>query len=269
MRYLLLLSLWLIMPGSVTAKQPAMTPHNATYKIKMISKTSGSQIINVSGHMDFNNIADCEAWITNHTFDLVYEYADAPAAHINSNFSTYELKDGSRFDFSSRRKRNGQLQQELRGTATPNADRSGLATFSAPDGLNYDLPSNFFFPMAHTIKLISLLESDQKIFHAPVFDGSDEDGPFEVNAFIGGSKPANEELQSSDKIDNSLINSPGHNIRMAFFPLNNNNEEAEYEMSLVLHENGVISDIIVDYKSFSVSQTLQTLEKNDYENCKK
>ena len=61
----------------------SLVPHKAVYEIKMISRRSSAQILNISGQMLFNGNTTCEAWTTDHKFKLLYEYADAPAMNIH------------------------------------------------------------------------------------------------------------------------------------------------------------------------------------------
>ena len=56
-------------------------------------------------------------------------------------------------------------------------------------------------------------------------------------------------------------------MRLAFFPLNNEEAISDYEMTLVFHKNSVISDMVIDYDDFSVSQKLIALEPVS-EGCK-
>jgi len=46
-----------------------------------------------------------------------------------------------------------------------------------------------------------------------------------------------------------------------------NGTEADYEMDVIFHENGIISDMFIEYKDFSVTQKLVALEKIKKENC--
>ena len=48
--------------------------------------------------------------------------------------------------------------------------------------------------------------------------------------------------------------------RWTAFPLHSESEVADYEMSIVFHENGVISDMFIEYDDFSVRQKLLALE---------
>lgn len=245
----------------------ALAAHKALYNIEMTSKRSSSQVLNIHGQMYFSLQPSCEAWSTNHRFNLYYEYADSPPMQISSDFTTYEPLDGKSFDFNSRRKRDGEMYQELRGTAM--RDEAGLAhvTYTTPEGLTFDMPKGGLFPMAHTAAMMDSIRAGNKVFNAVVFDGSDEEGPIEINTIVNKPMSIPAALTTTPAIDSTLVSSPAHKVRMAFFPINDDNPAADYEMDVVLHDNGVISDMNVDYGEFSVSQKLVALEKVNTPTC--
>jgi len=261
------------MPSQVWAVEGALhdklAPHKALYNIKMISRSSASQILNISGQMFYEWRTGCEAWTTDHRFNLFYEYADSPPIRITSDFSTYETFDGKSFDYSSRRKRNGDMYQEIRGRAEMRTDQGGEAIYSKPEGLVFDLEPEMLFPMSHSLGILQRAAAGDKFYSARIFDGSDEEGPVEVNTFIGSPVAADNIVQAQDGIDGALLASPAWNVRMAFFPLIENTEDAEYEMDVVFHENGVISDMVVEYRDFAVTQKLAALEVLTPEDCEK
>lgn len=244
-----------------------LAPHKALYDINLVATRSGSQILNISGKMFYEWKPTCEAWVTDHRFNLHYEYADSPAMNITSDFSTFEEFDGDDFNFSSRRKRDGDLYQELRGYAEMEDEESGLATFSKPEGLSYTLTPGTYFPMRHTVEMIRNAKAGKKFFTASVFDGSDEEGPVEINAFIGQPVNAMTVVSASPNLDMSLVNTPAWKVRMAVFPETDPSATADYEMSMIFHENGVISDMLIEYDDFSVTQKLVALEKMDFDSC--
>lgn len=241
-----------------SAQAPQAVPHRAIYEVDMVASRSGSQIIDIHGKMFYEWGVACDAWVTNHRFNLVYEYADSPGMRISSDFATYESKDNQAFSFSSRRARNGELYEDLRGHSTAKE-----AVFTSPDTLKFELPANIMFPTAHTLRMIEEIKKGSKFFSATVFDGSDEEGPIEINTVIGGKVNPMKSLKPSDRLDMSLLNTPAYKVRMAVFPLKSDEEESDYEMSLVFHENGIISDMTIDYDHFSVRQKLVALEKMD------
>jgi hypothetical protein len=247
--------------------RPELAPHKALYDIRMVSRHSGADVLNISGQMLFEAKMTCDAWTTDHHFKLLYEYADSPPMKIASDFTTYEPFTGTDFDFTSRRERNGEVFEELRGHATRNPGGTGKAVYSMPEGLEFDLPAGSLFPIAHTAAVVTHMQSGEKIFSASVFDGSDQEGPVEINAIVGKPVTDTKSIVSGKTIDAALLKSPAHNVRMAFFPLNKPEPEADYEMNVLLHDNGVISDMLIDYGDFSVTQKLMALEKLEKPVC--
>lgn len=234
--------------------------HKALYDIGMVSKKSGSQILNISGDMYFEWRQECEAWSTDNRFNLYYDYVDSPRVKVSSDFSTYETFDGRSLDFTSRRTSNGDLDEELRGRAEKDGTEQGRAVYTIPDGLSFDLKKGYLFPMAHTLELMKRIGKGEKFFSAVVFDGSDRDGPVEINTFIGSRVTADESGEASPTLDAALLQSPAWKVRMAFFPLQEPESDAEYEIDFIIHENGVISAMTIEYRDFSIAQTLKALE---------
>jgi hypothetical protein len=245
-----------------------LKPHKALYDINLVATRSGSQVINISGKMFYEWKPTCDAWITDHRFNLFYEYADSPGMKITSDFSTFETYNGESFNFSARRKQDNNLYEELRGAATI-ADKGGSANYTMPEDLKFELKKDYIFPMAHTVEMIRHAKENKKFFSAVVFDGSDDEGPVEINTFIGKKADPLKNIKVSKELDMDLLKSPAWNVRMAVFPTLNDEATSDYEMSMVFHENGVISDMLVEYDDFSVTQKLVALEPIEDASCGK
>lgn len=250
----------------------AIQPHRALYEVSLKSANSGGQLIDIRGKMFFEWKKTCESWTTDHKSSLVYEYADGTSSRINSDFASYETLDGKNLNFSSRRENNGVPFEEFRGHASLQTNADGDATFSIPDNVNFKLPKNTFFPMQHTYEILKRAESGEKFFNATLFDGSDDQGPQQVNVFIGDKADPVRSLHMNKNIDQSLLSSPAHSMRLAFFSPEDAADSkepgaAEYEMDLTALDNGVVSDIEIIYDTFTISQKLVALEKIDMPAC--
>lgn len=243
----------------------SLEPHKALYEIKLAGAHSGSQILNISGQMFYEWQPVCDAWVTNHSFNLLYEYADSAPLRITSNFSTYESFDGESFNFTSQRKSDGEIFEEIRGSATIVSGQPGSAKYTMPEGLEFELPAGTIFPIAHTIAVAEKLKSGEKFYNTTIFDGSDADGPVQVNSFMG--KPVEVSIAESEILDQKLLSSKAHSVRLAFFPLKAHEAQSDYEMDLAFHKNSLISDMIIEYDDFSVSQKLVALEPVEH-GCK-
>ena len=238
----------------------SLAPHRALYEIDLVSKRSGAQILNVDGEMMYEWQPACEGWNTQHRFQLFYEYTDSPAAQISSDFSTFEGFDGKSINFSSRRKSDNILLDQYRGYAALNEDQSAAVTYSIPSDLSHDLPVGTLFPTQHTIQMVKAIQEGKKFFNATVFDGSDETGAVQVNSFIGAPAPAST-IQNSKDINADLLQSAAYKLRLAFFPESREEPTPEYEMDMLLHDNGVIREMLIQYDDFSVRQTLKALKR--------
>lgn len=251
------------------ASKAGLAPHKALYEIKLLTNKSSAQFVNLSGQMYYEWQSSCEAWVSNHRFNLTYEYADAPAMRITSDFSTYESFDGKTMNYTSQRKRDGHIFEEIRGLAKVSENqRESKAEYTIPEDLEFQLPEDTKFPMSHTLAVLEKINSGQKFYRTTIFDGSDKDGPLQVTSFIGKPVEKGDIIKVSTGMDEELLNSPAWNMRLAFFPMNSPDAASDYEMSVVFHENGLISDVVIDYKDFSVSQKLVALEKLT-DNCGK
>lgn len=121
--------------------------------------------------------------------------------------------------------------------------------------------------MGHSLGLMKSIKEGKKFYNATIFDGSDDEGPVNINAFIGKQINEVKDVEESEDIDKTLLKLPAHEVQLAFFPLNNEVETSDYEMNIVFHENGVISRMLVKYEDFSVLQTLKALETTEGKGC--
>lgn len=244
-----------------------LAAHKAIYDVRLATRTSDSQVLNISGKMYFEWKPGCDAWTTDHRFNLDYEYADSPPMKVSSDFSTYEPFDGKSLNFTARRSRDGALFQELRGKAEIGTNGAGEAVYTMPEDLAFDLPKGILFPSGHTIALLKAIHDGKKFLSATTFDGSDEDGPVEINTFVGKETPAPAQIDAAPEIDAALLKTKSWTIRMAFFPLSQPDAGADYEMTARFHENGIITDMDVEYHDFSVTQKLVALESVKTKAC--
>ena len=247
--------------------------HKALYSFRMVSATPGAGLDDVTGKMYFEQDATCDAWTTEHRMNIVYQYAEADAVTDADRYTAFETKDGQQFSFNADGQENGETTDQLRGSVekNPGGDSTAKAIYSRPDGTVYDLPSGYFLPTAHTMEIIRRARAGDHFFSAVMFDGTDADGPVEVGTFIG-KKATAEELKkiavSDKKIDVALMTPDAWHVRMAIFPLKEETESLPaYEMEIILHDNGVISHALVDYKAFVVEQNLTALEKIPDKKC--
>lgn len=250
-----------------------IVPHKALYRLKLTALHAGSPITEIGGEMYFKWEDVCDAWSTDHRFKIEYYYTDRPSVTVTNHFVAWEDKAGDRMHFLSEGYTDGVLDQKNRGEAIRQEDGSGIADYREPVGMSHRLPKGFYFPADHTIETIRQAMAGNSFFHAVMFDGTDDEGPSEINAFIDQTQtPLRVKELYDDKsgIDQSLLTGQYWDTRLAFFPLEATPESSvmpDYEMRVRLHENGVVSDIVVEYDKFSVRQELVALSELPETGC--
>ncbi|GIK99298.1 MAG: hypothetical protein BroJett029_35070 [Alphaproteobacteria bacterium] len=236
-----------------------VTPHRAIYQMTLLSSRGGSDIADVNGTMQFEWKDACDGWAIDQRSLMTFLYNTGEEVDLGWSLVSWESKDGLRYRFYVRKYQNGELYEELRGDAKLDGPgKGGVAQYSLPEPRKIHLPAGTLFATAHSLKLLELAESGGQFLWATVFDGSDEEGLFGVNAIVSDRREAE---GVSDPRSPLLVAGPSWHVALAFFAATGQGAEPEHEQSLRLHANGVTEDLVLDYGDFTVSATLQKIEK--------
>lgn len=253
----------------LTAAAPSLaveiTPHRAIYDMALLSSGGSSDIADVHGTMQFEWKDSCDGWSVDQRSLMTFLYNSGDQVDLGWNLVSWESKDGQRYRFYVRKFQNGELYEELRGDARLDGPgKGGVAEYTLPEPRKVHLPAGTMFATAHSLKLLELAEAGERFLWATVFDGSDAEGLFGVNAVITG---RHEPEGVADTRSPLLIAGPSWHVGLAFFAAAGQGAEPEHEQSLRLHGNGVVEDLMLDYGDFRVTATLQKLEKLPPADC--
>lgn len=244
---------------------PQMMLHKALYDVQLTSARNGAQISDIQGQMYFEWDRTCDAWVTDHRSTLTYLYTDGNAARITTDYVTYESLDGTSLSFTSKRAKNGMVYESYRGSVDLSDGQEAVVMYQEPDFLDeVRVPKDAQFPMRHTLSLLQKAASGARFYDSVIFDGSDDTGPQNVNIFIGDTKQVPDVAGVEDR---DLLGDKAWPLRLAFFPLDDDITVADYEMDLITHDNGVVSDALIEYPDFTVSQKLTAIEKLPEPEC--
>lgn len=244
--------------ATMAAAMPAeLAPHRASYRMALSSSRSGSGMANASGSWNYQFTDSCDGWVTEFRLSITYSYSEGGQVETSTDFLGWESKDGLIYRFRVRQARDGQVTEEVEGTAKLNGQgQGGIARYTRPASHTLKLPKGTLFPTAHTIRLIDTAAKGGRSLVRPLFDGQGDEGPFDTSAQIGRAVTAAQPALLSSP----LLDSPVWPMRMAFFPNGSTDPLPEFEMSLTYHPNGVAEDIEQIFKTFSLRGKLESLE---------
>jgi hypothetical protein len=199
----------------------------------------------------------CDGWTVEQRYRLKMAYAESQDVSISSNFVTWESKDGLRYRFNQKETRNGTDNDEIRGTAKLDGpDKGGAVEFEKPQPKSLKLPPGVLFPSSHTIFLIDKAKAGENFISRQLFDGATVENAVLVSAVIGAKVEPDEESAKKSP----LLNRPGWRVRLAFFPADQKAEKPDYELGMLLLDNGVSRDMVIDYGDYSIRAKLDDIE---------
>lgn len=242
--------------GAEAAVAVDLASHRATYRMGLSASRSGSGMANANGAWTYQFIDACDGWITEFRLVITYAYSEGGQVATTTDFLGWESKDGLSYRFRVRQSREGQVTEEVEGSAKlKGLGQGGVAHYTRPEARTIKLPKGTLFPTAHTIRLIETANKGGRILARPLFDGQGEEGALETSAQIGRAV-----APQSAATGSPLLDSPAWPMRMAFFPMGSTDPLPEFEMSLNYHANGVAEDIEQIFKTFSLKGRLEAIE---------
>lgn len=251
----LLLSL---VPVEVSAAPASagIAPHRATYLLSLAQTRAGSPVADVNGKMSFVWQDVCDGWTVEQRFEVGFFYAEGQTVEMSTSYVTWESKDGNSYRFNIRKMVNGKLDEELRGDATLEGAKGGVARYARPEENRVALLPGTIFPSAHTIELLKLAHQGETFFSRQIFDGSEAEGATVVSAVMGRKK----KLEGAQVDTAGLMMPDAWPIHLAFFPADRQEYLPDYETSLMLLDNGIVQSMVIDYGDFKVNAKLESLE---------
>jgi hypothetical protein len=234
-----------------------IAPHRAFYSMSLGSVRSDSEVADARGAMVYQWGETCDGWTIEQRYRLKLRYSEAGDTDVVSRFITWESKDGLRYRFSEKETKNGAVTEEISGEAQLDGPgKGGIARFSKPRPETIQLATGVLFPSAHTILLIERARTGATFVSRQVFDGSAEENAVQVSAFIAAKPTAD---RTAAKLD-PLLERPGWRIRLAFFPADAKADVPDYELGMMLLDNGVSRDMIIDYGDYTIRAKLDDIE---------
>jgi len=234
-----------------------IAPHRALYKMSLGRAGGDSGVTAASGTMAYQWGEACDGWTVEQRYRMKMGYSESPDVSIASNFVTWEAKDGLHYRFNQKETRNGADEEEVKGEAKLDGPgQGGSVQFEQPNGKTLKLPPAVLFPSAHTIALLRKAETGENFMSQLVFDGATAENAVLVSAVIGPKVDPDPEAAKKSP----LLDRPGWRVRLAFFPADQKAEKPDYELGMVLLDNGVSRDMIIDYGDYAIRAKLDDIE---------
>jgi hypothetical protein len=251
----------------------SIAPHRAIYAITMDRASPGSGVADMTGRMVYEMSGSrCKGYEQKMRFVTRMTNQQGIAQINDLRTSSFEDLATHHLRFNSSQYENQKLSEASQGSAGP----SNGATFTKveltkPSKKIVKLPSDIYFPIQHSLALLEAAHSGKTIFAANLYDGSDKGEKFyETNAVIGQPRKAGMTRRATAQIfDGKLNGLTSWPVAISYFEPGPGQTEVlpTYELSFLFYENGVSTDLFIDYGDFAIRGELKELILLKQENC--
>jgi EipB-like len=274
----LTLALMQLAPAGEAVSGPARSeivfaPHRAVYDLTLDGTRLGSGVSEVTGRIVYELTGSaCEGYAQSMRYVTQTVSQDGEPQTTDLRTSSWESVPPRRLRFSSSTYRNEQAIDQTQGIA----ERSGTSgqvkvTLTRPAKRTHDVATDVYFPIQHSMALITAAREGKRTLSADLYDGSEGgDKYYATTTAIGrqvspGAKTTLAGLKDGDKLDRV----PSWPVSIGYFkPAQGHNDGLPlYEMSYRFHENGVTSSLRIDHGEFAIKGDLKELSYLEAGKC--
>ena len=254
-----------IAPPALAAEPVHFAPHRAVYEISLTKSASGSGVAGLTGRMVYElSGSNCEGFTQNMRFVTRMSSQEGGDTINDLRNSSWEDLAGKRLRFSATQYQDDTIIEASQGDATRDkAAPTASVELSKPKKSHVKLPAGTFFPMQHAAALIQSARNGQKIFSANVYDGTEKgDKVYLTNAVIGKAEiPGARKSTASLKDGARLAQLQSWPMSISYFEMGKEKQDAfpAYELAYHFYENGVTSELQIDYGEFAIKGDLKEL----------
>ena len=251
-------------------QRPVMAPHRAFYELSLL-KTSGeaSAPVSASGRIayDFTGSA-CEGYTT--TFRQATEMSSPEGEGVSTSMrsTSFESADHSTLTFRLETGSARRTPDIVEGSASRSGDGSLSIDLRRPAVMKTDTDHDALFPTDMMIRSIEAAHAGQITLATKLYDGSNEgDKVFYTLSVIG--RPSAAALSDPTRDAPAMRDMRRWPVTVSYFDIGKADAPPAYLLSFQMWENGVSSDLVLDYGSFQLKGVLTKLEMLPHGECRK
>ena len=251
-----------LMVGS--AQAATLASHRAIYDLSTSRLDSGSGYSSVEGRLAYELTGTaCDGWAVTYRIANRYVQAEKGTQVLDTQLTTWESGDGLEMNLSQKQFVGGSLDSEEKlNVKRDKANQEVKGQMSKPKELDFTLPSEVLFPSTHQLHLLDAAKKGVTRDSSIVFDGSDGEKTYKAISFIGKMRAPGSFAPDKDNSETTPLRSlPSWPVTISYFPTDDDKvEKPVYQASFNMYENGVSTDLVLDYGSYALKGKLTKLD---------
>ena len=252
-----------------------LAPHRAIYDITLADTRGGTGVSELTGRMVYELTGSaCQGYTQNMRFVTRMTSQEGATSITDMRSTSWEDALAKAFRFNSSQYKDTKLEETTDGDAN-RSDAGGevKVEITKPAKKAISLKKDTFFPVQHSMALLTAARKGVRLFIADLYDGSEKgEKVFSTASFIGPPKPAgyNHNLPAAKNGD-KLGQLRSWPISISYFEEGSDKKDSipAYELAFLYFENGVSRRLFIDYGDFAVRGALQSVEFLEPAKCTK
>lgn len=238
-----------------------ISPYFAVYDISLESVTNPSAVIDMRGRIVEKMFLDADKNYKTYSRFLLKSQIGGERGIIDQRSQTLEAKDGSSLNFFSEIYNDNYLWKTIEGSAKK---RKGeiFVSLMKPSAESAKI-SSAHFPMEEVTSLLRAAQSGKKFYTIKYYDGMDGDTKVKDIAVFLGEKAVFELPKSGVSLEAERL-LKGHYYWPVSLSFYDNNSQQDglpyYRSSFFLFDNGLMDNILMEYKEYALKAKLHKLE---------
>ncbi|EJF81816.1 EipB family protein [Bartonella doshiae] len=248
-----------------------LAPHRAVYDFQLDSSSNEMAILGMTGRMVYELSGSvCRGYTTRFRFITRAHFEDMPERLTDQQTTSYETGDSRTFHFSV----TDQVGQEVARSSEGMAERTQdgiIVKLKKPKERKYKL-TMADFPVMQLKNIIRHAKTGHHFYYMTVFDGTGKADRVTKESIVIGEKKT-KISDDETKIMGKLGEDEYWPITISYFDdIEKKDGLPIYRTNFLLHENGVMRNLHVDYGNFSLRAKLKSLDlfelEKHHDQCK-
>ena len=242
----------------------SLVSHKANYTLTMGAKSQNALVQNVRGKISFELRSECDGWYLSEDYLFQFLYESGEEITILSHSDSWEDSEGQLYSFDVREQNSYEPESLYTGFAKlPSESEIGEASYAGTYDDNLLLSDDILFPVTYTRAIIDAAEMGKKFMSKQLFvNSTPEDALKTASAAIGNRKPYKSDIQIE-----GVTTSHYWPIDIAYFKMDATQATPEYQIQMDLHDNGVVTNFLIDYGEFSIHANISDGNLLDNPDC--
>lgn len=254
-----------------SAQAATLASHRAIYDLTPTRLDSGSGYSSIEGRLAYELTGTaCDGWAVTYRIANRYVQAEKGTQVLDTQLTTWESGDGLEMNLSQKQFVEGNLDSEEKlKVKREKANLEAKGQMSKPKELDFTVPSEALFPSTHQVHLLDVAKKGLTRDVSIVFDGSDGEKTYKAISFIGKVRAPGTFAPDKDNSETSPLRGlPSWPITISYFPTDDDSvEKPVYQASFNMYDNGVSTDLVLDYGTYALKGKLAKLDMLKMDAC--